>query len=326
MKLIIPMAGTERRLKPHTHTTPKAMLHLAGKPLLAHLLDSVSSLNMEQVVFIVDKDNPELRNFISTKYSFQATYIQQKELKGVGHAIYGAKKHFKDEEVLILFADTLIEADLSVLKKNKADGIVWTQQVEDPRKFGVVFLHQGYISRLIEKPETPVSDLAIVGLYYFRNSSELFSSLEHLIKNDIKTKGEYQLTDAIQLMINKHVKLVSKQVTTWKDCGTPENLLEANKYLLEKKKAKFAVPKNTVVISPVYIGEGARITNSVIGPNVSIGSKAEIRESIIKDSIINKEASIIDANLQGCIVGEKTKVRGSAKKLNVGDFSEIHYS
>ena len=203
MKLIIPMAGKGKRLKPHTNTMPKALVEVAGRPILAYILDSVSTLNIDKVIFIVDRDNPELREFLTKNYKFTPIFVQQREQKGVGHAISGARKYVGNEDVMILFGDTLIEADLKSVKKIKGDGIIWTKQVSDPRKFGVVFMYNGYISKLIEKPDMAVSDQAIVGMYYFKKPNDLFEALDYLIKNDIQTKGEFQLTDAIQLMITR---------------------------------------------------------------------------------------------------------------------------
>ncbi|NCP61541.1 MAG: nucleotidyltransferase family protein, partial [Flavobacteriales bacterium] len=194
-------AGKGTRLRPFTYTTSKPMIRVAGKPILGHLLDSLSTLKIDKAIFIVSEDNNDLKKFIKKNYSFEAAYILQKDQKGVAHAIYGAKSHVVDDEIIILFADTLIKADLKKIHKNKdLDGIIWTKQVDDPRSYGVVFTHNGIISNFIEKPETPVSDNAIVGLYYFKKSNKLFAAIEHLLKNEIKTKGEFQLTDALQLL------------------------------------------------------------------------------------------------------------------------------
>ena len=326
MKLIIPMAGKGTRLKPHTHTTPKPLMHVAGKPVLSHLLDSISSLNIDTAIFIVDQENPELAEYLKSNYPFKSVFIQQKERKGVAHAIYGARNHAKDDSAFILFSDSLIEADLKGVEKTKEDGIIWTKEVKDPRNFGVVFLHEGKITRLIEKPDTPVSDKAIVGMYYIKESNKLFNAIECLIKDGIMTKGEYQITDALQLMINNNAKFISSPVKEWKDCGSVPNLLETNKYLLEKNKKLFNESKNSVIIKPVFIAKGAKVENSIIGPNVSVGKEAVIENSIISDSIINEKAYVKGATLKDCIIGKEARVHGTTKKLNIGDSSEIHYS
>lgn len=326
MKVVIPMAGKGTRLKPHTHTTPKALVHVAGKPLLEHVLDSISDLTIDTVIFIVDKDYPELRKFLDKKYSFKQIYILQKERKGVAHAIYGAKKHVINEDVFILFADTLMQGDLKIVKKHKNDGLIWTKKVTDPRQYGVAFLHDNFISQLIEKPEEPVSDKALVGMYYFKDGNKLFESIEYLLKNDIRHKGEFYLTDAIQYLISKGLKFQAPEVTSWLDCGTVQSLLMANKELLKKVGTKTNTAKNTIFIKPVYIEKGVEIANSIIGPDVSISKGAVINGSIIKDSIVNENAIISDALLTESIIGKNTKIQGRSKKLNIGDSSEIFYS
>jgi glucose-1-phosphate thymidylyltransferase len=324
MKLIVPMAGRSSKLSPYTTTTPKPLIHVAGKPLLGHLLDRLSQVKITEAIFIVDEDNTELKNFIAKNYSFKSRYILQKERKGVAHAIYGAKNLIHNEEVMILFADTLIETDLATFKKVKADGVIWTKQVKDPRDYGVVFIYDGHITQLIEKPETPISDKAIVGLYYVKESEKLFSAIEFLMKNKIITKGEIQLTDAFQLMINKGAKIISGEVKVWQDCGTIPNLLETNRYLLSKVKM---LPggdlKNTVVIKPIFVEKGAKISDCVIGPNVSIGKNANINACIISDTIIGENATVDSAVLRECTIGKNSKVYGARKKINMGESSEL---
>jgi glucose-1-phosphate thymidylyltransferase len=329
MKLIIPMAGKGDMLKPHTHITPKALVKIAGKPLIEHVIESVSALNFEKIIFIVDQSYPELEANLEKKYSQKTAFIMQKERKGVGHAILGAKKYIEEkDDAIIVFADTLVETDLKIVKKHKYDGIIWTEDVKDPRNYGVAFLQNGFVTKLIEKPDTPVSDKALVGLYYFKQATKLFKALEFLINNDIKTKGEYQLTDAIQIMINEGSKIEHADVKVWHDCGTVANLLETSKLLLKKSSSiitKLNTYKNTSIIQPVHIEKGADITNSVIGPNVSVGKDAVVKNSIISNSIIRSGAQVNDAILQDCIIGRHTKVHGSSKKFNLGDSSEIYY-
>jgi glucose-1-phosphate thymidylyltransferase len=323
MKLIVPMAGKSAKLSPFTTTTPKPLIHVAGKPILGHLLDRLSQVKISEAIFIVDEDNPELKTYISKNYKFKAKYIQQKERRGVAHAIYGAKGAFHKEEVMILFADTLIETDLSNIGKLKADGIIWTKQVQDPRDFGVVFIYDGLITQMIEKPETPISDKAIVGLYYVKDSDKLFSAVDFLIKNKIMTKGEIQLTDAFQIMINKGYKIVSGDVKVWHDCGTIPNLLEANRYLLSKIKTSDGDLKNTVIIKPVFLEKGCKVYDSVIGPNVSIGRNAKINSCIISDTIIGENAVVDSAILNECTLGKNSKVFAARKKINMGESSEL---
>lgn len=326
MKLIIPMAEKSTGLGPHSHSTPKALIHVAGKPLIAHVLDSVSDLKADKVIFIVDDNYPELREHIKKNYSFEAVYIKQRELKGSAHAIYGAKNHAKDDEILILFGDSLVEVNLSKLSKCQHEGIIWTKKVDDPRKFGVVFSYDGKISRLIEKPENPISDLAMVGMYYFKKGSDLFDAIQHILKHEMTTGNAYQLTDAIQVMINNGILLNSENVNDWLDCGSIPNLLKVNNYLLEKTKGRTISGDNSVIIKPVFIEDGAQIKNSIIGPFVSIGKNTTIKNSIVKNSIINENANIQEASISECMIGKNATVKGAPKKLNIGDASEVHFT
>ncbi|MFT4261050.1 MAG: sugar phosphate nucleotidyltransferase [Candidatus Woesearchaeota archaeon] len=322
MKLIIPMAGHGTRLRPHTFTRSKALYEVAGKPILGHVLDRIKGIDVNEAIFILDEYNKDLEMYLKSNYKFKCSFVLQKERKGVGHAIYETRNAFKkNEDVFVLFVDTLIEADLKNISKGVHDGVIWTKRVEDPSNFGVVFLHEGYISRLIEKPDVPDSNQAIVGMYYFKSSDMLFDSLKHIIKNEIKNKGEYQLTDAMQHMINIGCKLISKDVSVWEDCGSVENMLEANKYLLNKIDIKSKNPNTSVIIKPVFIDVGAEISNSVIGPNVSIGKDCVIDGCIIKNSIIGEESVVRGANLDGSMIGNKSKVSGKGASLNIGDWS-----
>lgn len=320
------MAGKGTRLRPHTHTTPKPLLELAGKPMLAHVLDRVKELKPKEAVFIVDEgnDTTKLKKYLEKNYGFKAHFMVQKERKGVGHAIHEANELFSNEEVLILFADTLIEANLKDFRKKNPDGIIWTKEVEDPRQFGVVFLHEGYISKLVEKPEIPHSNEAIVGMYYFKNSDHIFGALKYIIDNDIKGKGEYQLTDAIQIMIDRGALLESQPINMWKDCGNVESLLEANRYLLKNINLK-TKPEKSVIIKPVSIAPGAEIKNSIIGPNVSIGRDSIIENSVVKESILGKETEVKEMVLKESMLGNNTKIKSNSKKINIGDNSESEY-
>ena len=324
MKLIIPMARRGDNTDSNSQQTHKALLKIAGKPMISHLLDSVKPLKIEKVVFIVDKDYKELREVVK-KYKFETVFIQQKEIKGVGHAIYGAKKHVMNDDVLIILGDTLVEADLKNISKVECDGIIWTKQVTNPDQYGVVFLYDDKVTRIIEKPENPVSDLAVVGMYYFRNPKVIFNALSHIISNDIKSKGEYQLTDAIQFMITNGNIIKSKKVETWLDYESTENLLSTNKHLLRVSKPQKVESENSIIIRPVYIENGAKIENSVVGPYVSIDKNSSISNSIIKNCIISSNTKIYDVLLEKSVIGKDSFVKGSPKNLNIGDATKIYY-
>lgn len=317
MKLIIPMA--RKKVKGvSSFIPPSPLMNLVGRPILLRVFDVVKNLNISEVIFIVDKDSSELKRFVSKKFKFKARYILQKDPKGVAHAIYGAKKYVVDEPCIVLFADSIIDTNMSSLSKFKEDAIIWTKQVDDPRSFGVVFTHDGFVTRLIEKPETPVSDSAMVGMYYFNNSKLLFESIAYLIKNKILTKGAFQLTDVLQIMINKGAKIIPKDVKSWHDCGTKKRLLDTHKALIVEQKTVKKSSDN-LFIKPVFVESGAKIMNSIIGPNVSVGKNAKIVRSIISDSIICEDVLVEENILNTSFVGRQSKVYGSSKKVTVKD-------
>ena len=319
MKLIIPMAGNGTRLRPHTITTPKALVELAGKPMLAHVLDRLKSLKFSEVILIVNEENERLKKYIEKNYGYKVSFRVQTERKGDGHAVYQARDAFEDEPVFIMFADTLMEANFNKLDK-KSDGVIYTKEVENPRAFGVVFEHEGHITKIIEKPETPESNKAIVGTYYFKSSKKLFESLDFVIKNNITSKGEYKMADAIQVLIDQGSLFKTAPVSVWKDCGTMESLLDANKYLLKGMDIK-TKPKTSVIIKPVSIQPGVEIKNSIIGPNVSVGRDTIIENSILQDSIIGSDSEINGVVLTDSIIGKNARVTSKHKNLNVGDYS-----
>ena len=322
MKVIIPLAGFGTRLRPHTYTKPKPLISVAGKAVLGHILDKLAGVEMEEIIFILGYLGDQIRDYVAVHYDFPARYLEQADLKGQAHAISLAKGHVSGP-VLIIFVDTIFDTDLSALKNEPSDGILWVKEVEDPRRFGVVVTEQGFITRLVEKPRTPVSNLAVIGLYYIKDSTLLMDCISELIEKDIKTQGEYFLADALQLMIDRGSKFVARTVEVWEDCGKPETVLHTNRYLLEHGGAQELKTDNSVLISPVYIEKSAVIKDSVVGPYVSVAGGATITRSIIRDSIINENAHIEDANLSQSLIGKDAVVCGSAQRLNVGDSSQV---
>ncbi len=322
MKVIIPLAGFGTRLRPHTFTKPKPLVSVAGKPVLGHILDKLVGLDPEELLFIVGYLGEQIRQYVSDNYDFGARYIEQKELKGQAHALYLAKEYLSGP-VLIIFVDTIFETDLSVLAREPSDGVIYVKEVEDPRRFGVVITENGRITRLVEKPTTSVSNLAVIGLYYIRDSRLLIQCIEELIAKDIKTQGEYFLADALQLMIDRGCHLVARTVDVWEDCGKPETVLHTNRYLLEHGGAQEVPVENSVLLPPVYIDKTAKISDSVVGPHVSVAAGAAILRSTIADSIINENAHIENANLIHSIIGKDASVSGVSQRLNVGDSSQV---
>lgn len=323
MKLILPIAGEGTRLRPHTHTIPKALIQVGSKPIIAHILDEIhSAIAIEEIIFIVGRLGEKVKNYIKEHYNIKATYIEQTERLGLGHAVFLAKDRFNRwDPTLIVYGDTIFNANLKEAIR-EVDGCIGVKEVEHPRRFGVAEVEKGVIKRLVEKPQNPASNLALVGVNYIKNTKLLFTSLEWMIKEGKKTKGEFQLTDAFQLMIEEGARLETFMVDEWYDCGKPETLLLTNRHVLEKN-SYYEEGKETIILPPVYIHPTARVRKSVIGPYVSISENASIVSSIIKDSIIGRNAYIEGLVLTSSIIGEHAVCKGTFKHLNVGDSSSV---
>lgn len=329
MRMIIPMAGKGTRLRPHTHTTPKPLLMVGGKIMLEEILDTLTSTlegKIEEISFILgdlDKDVQQNLDQLLSKYKVKTSYFVQDPPLGTGHAIYMAKEKLEGE-VLIAYADTIFDADLSGLSALNADGVIWVKEVENPSAYGVVVEKNGYIDKFAEKPKEPVSDKAIIGVYYFKKAEKLRDHLQQLIDSKKTVKGEYQLTDSLESLVGDGYKFVTRSVNYWLDCGNMKSLLDTNAFLLDLKKDKLTVPvlKNSVIIPPVFFGKNAEIRNSVIGPNVSVADDVVIDQSIIQNSIINQHSSLKNIVLKDSIIGRFVSAKGGSKKLNLGDHTE----
>ena len=322
MRAIIPVAGFGTRLKPHTLTHPKVLLNVGGQPIISHIVEKLIEEKITEATFIVGYLGDKVEDFISETYpELKADYVEQKELLGLGHAIYQASRTFNEEEIVIILGDTVFDVDLNHIT-NLATSSLGVKEVEDPRRFGVAELKDGFISKLIEKPAEPTTNLALVGLYYIKNSTLLTRSLEELFKKNIKTKDEYQLTDALQIMIDNGEKFSTFPVEGWYDCGKPETLLSTNQFILSRNGHDLVID-SVVINKPVYISPTAIIKNSVIGPYVSIGDNCEVLDSVIKNSIINKNSKVKRMVLTDSIIGADAKVKGSRHKMNVGDSLEL---
>jgi len=324
MKVIIPLAGKGTRLRPHTFSKPKPLLRVAGKAVLGHIIDKLKPLDVEEIIFITGDMQEKIEEYVSSNYKYKARYIKQDKLLGDGYAINLAKEYVKDD-VLIIFVDTIFETDLSKIKKIKSDGVVWVKEVDDPRRFGVVVLKNDHITKIVEKPDEPISNLALIGLYYIKNSSLMFHCLDEIIKCNLRSKGEFRLADALGLMIKNGAKLNALEVDKWLDCGKPETLLSTNRYLLKNGFNKEIKTTNSVIISPVYIEDKVKIENSIIGPYASIASGCVIKNSIVKDSIVGENAIIENAALNKSLVGDSALIKDTFRKVNVGDNSEIDF-
>ena len=324
MNVIIPTAGLGTRLRPHTHTRPKPLVNVAGKAVLGHLLDKLQTLPIDEVVFITGYLGNHIEEYVRKHYPFKTHFVEQTELRGQAHAIALAE-NLVSGLTFILFVDTIFEADLHVLNQTTADGVIYVSQVEDPSRFGVVMLEDGAVTKLVEKPSTPVSNLALIGAYYVREVNDLFKAIHTLIDQNIQTKGEFYLADALQLMIDAGAHFVAETAPVWEDCGTAPALLRTNRYLLEQNRSLPEPRPGVIFIPPVYVGKNVEITNSVVGPYVSVSDDTVIVDSIIRNSIINEGALIQSATLEGSLIGEGARVEGEFQRLNVGDSSVIRF-
>lgn len=325
MKVIIPVAGAGTRLRPHTHTTPKVLISVAGKPMIGHILDQLSGLPIDQIVMVVGQMGDKIREYVDGNYRFRVKYIVQEEARGLADAIYLTRDAVKNDDALIILGDTIFSTDFkSILRKKNSQ--IGVKEVSDPRRFGVVEHLKGRITKLVEKPEHPKSNLAIVGIYLIRNMPELYRAIGTLMDKKIRTKGEYQLTDALQLLIDDDETLETFKVDGWYDCGKPETLLDTNRQLLDLYPQRSFKMKGVVINGPVSIDPGAKIEKSVIGPYVSVAAGCSINNAVISDTIIGKNAHLESIMLQKSIVGDNAVVRGKQRKLNVGDGSEVDLS
>ncbi len=327
MHAIIPVAGFGTRLRPHTYSLPKVLLNVAGKPILAHIMDGLIADGITSATIVTGYLGDAVREFVSQRYtSLRVHFIDQAEPLGLGHAIWTAREDIPTDgsPFLIALGDTIFDADLQSVFRGKTSAI-GVQEVEDPRRFGVVEAEGGFATKLVEKPEHPKSNLMIAGPYYFRNPSLLRSCLDELVANDRRTKNEYQLTDALQMMIERGEKFAVFPLKGWYDCGKPETLLGTNRALLDKHSAADApraIP-NTIIREPVFIAAGAEIENSVIGPYATIGAGARVRNAIVRDSIIGDQVQIERLLLEASIIGNNAIVQGAFRRINAGDSSEM---
>jgi glucose-1-phosphate thymidylyltransferase len=326
MRAIIPVAGVGSRLRPHTYTHPKVLLNVAGKPIIAHIMDKIVEDGIKKATIIVGYLGDRIRNYLDTNYDIELDFIYQEERRGLGHAIYMAKDTFKNDPLFIILGDTIFDVELKdVLKKKESS--LGVKTVDDPRRFGVAVTENGVVTKLVEKPQEPVSNLALVGLYLIRDPEMLTDSLSEMIRKDIRTRGEFQLTDALQIMIERNHTMTTFPVEGWYDCGKPETMLSTNRHLLDKVSFYGDTVRNdNVIIPPVYIAQSASISKSVIGPYATIADNTTVSESVIKNSIIGTGSRVEQALLDRSIIGNEAFVRGNYKRINLGDSSEIDFS
>jgi len=323
---IIPVAGTGTRLRPHTFTQPKVLLNVAGKPILAYILDELPGLGVREVVLIVGYMGERVRDYVAKQYpDLLVHYVDQPERLGLGHAVALAEPFATGRAILIILGDTIFEADLPAVLA-RGTSAIGVKSVEDPRRFGIVELNgAGRIMRMVEKPEHPASNLAITGVYFFADGTPLFQALRELQREGVRTRGEFQLTDGMQRLIDRGAILTTFPIQGWHDCGELETLLETHRVLLDRRTERLTVP-GSVVHPPSTIADGAVVRGAIVGPYVSIAAGATVRNAVLRNAIVNGNATVEDVLLEDSVVGENAVIRGKFRRVNVGDSSEIHVS
>ncbi len=325
MKVIIPLAGKGTRLRPHTYVVPKPMLKVAGRPVMSYVMDDVLKLgSVEQVVYITGHLKDKVESYVKHSYNIPSVFIEQQVQDGTAGAVALARAYV-DQPVLIVFVDTIFDADLSIVKDSDADGIIWTKEVEDYQRFGVVVTDaDGFMTKIVEKPTTPISKRANIGLYYIKNWQLLYEGIDHVLKQP-PNKGEWYLTDAFQYMIDNGARIQVVDVKGWYDAGQLETLLDTNRVMLEKGRARrpAQLGAGATIIEPVYIEDGVTIEHATVGPNVSIGTGSTVRNASLRDAVIGDRCEIVDATLHQSLLGDHVLVHGVKGSLNVGDNSEI---
>lgn len=330
MRAIIPVAGAGIRLRPHTYTQPKPLIPVAGKPIIAFLVDQLVDAGIQDFVFIIGYLGEKMRLYLEQSYpDLKKTFVTQTNRLGSAHALYMARDAFADDkELIIVFGDTIIDLDMSRFLQSPTSCLA-VKKVKDPRDVGVVEVDEtGKALHLVEKPSIPKSNLALVGMYKVREVDAFRRAIASVVESDLQTLQEYQLTDALEAMIRADIPFQTMEVNNWFDCGKKEVLLETNAIMLKRPGAATTNPaglENTIIIPPVYIGENCSISHSIIGPNVSIGGNTRIFASMIRESIVGNYSSLEEVVLHHSIIGNDSSIQGPRQSLNTGDNTEIDF-
>ncbi len=326
MKIVMPVAGKGSRLRPHTHATPKALIRVAGKPIIDYIIEQILTLDFSEMIFIIGHLGDQIRDYLEEKYTFPMRFIRQKDYNGLGHAIYQSRNAFtEDESLLVLLGDIIFTADIAKATESEHN-MIGIMEVEDARKFGIVMIDKNkFITNMIEKPDNPPTNLAITGIYHFKSSDKLFNSIEYIIREKIKTRNEYQLTDAMKHMMYGGEKFQVFDVPEWYDCGAKESLLDTNEIMLSRYGTNDQITGN-IIIPPVFVGKDCIIENSIVGPNVSLSNQATIRNSIVKDSILGIGSTVENTILDKSLIGDYAYLHQAAMEFNIGPDSEIIFT
>jgi glucose-1-phosphate thymidylyltransferase len=322
MQVIIPLAGKGTRLRPHTHLIPKPLLKVAGRPVMDWVMDRLKGLEVSELIFITGHLKEQVEAYARARYAYPCRFIEQKVQDGTAGAVNLARPHIR-QPVLIIFVDTVFEADLTLINRTDADGIIWAKEVEDYQRFGVVVTDRdGYMTKIVEKPSTPVSKLANIGLYYIRDTAALWEGIDHVLASP-PNKGEYFLTDAFQYMIEHGRRILTAEVGGWYDCGKLDTLLETNEILLRKGAARRGEFPGVTIHDPVLIQDGVTIERSSIGPNVTIEAGTRVANSRLEHVIVGEKSVVLDSTLHHSMLGDRVSVRGLKGTATLGDDSEV---
>ncbi len=330
LKIVIPMAGYGVRLRPHTWSRPKQLIRMADKMVVDHVLDTFTNLpdlDQAEFIFIVGYLGNKIEQYLTQAHpQLKAHYVTQNEMRGQSHAISLARK-FLDGPTIVLYGDTLIDTDFSFLPSETAGAVAWVKPVPDPRRFGVASLgSDGWVEHLVEKPQEMDNNLVLVGCYYFQDASELLTAIDEQMRRKITLKNEFFLADAVNIMLERGLRMRVQYVDTWLDAGTPDDVLSTNRYLLEHghdNTAQALSNKKSVIISPVFIHPSATVENAVIGPYVSIGSECNIQRCIIRDSILDDCSRVENVIMDHSLIGREVRIYRQAGVMNVGDQTEL---
>lgn len=330
MKAIIPVAGAGAKLRPHTYTQPKALIPIAGKTILSYIVDQLHDAGIQEFIFIIGYLGEKIQDYVNATYpKLKCHFVHQNERQGTGHALELTRSIVGNDEVFVALGDTICEYDVKEVM-NSPYSMLGVQKVDDPRLFGVAEIDSnGFIEKVVEKPAIPKSNMALVGIYKIKETEFLYGCLHHIFKEHIQSHGEYSLTDAIDFMIQRGAHIKSFKVKNWFDCGKKETLLDSNATLLKKSGGNVnesqKLYKGTIIIPPVSIAGHCEITDSIIGPHVSIGANTSIKQSIIRESIIGSYTTLFDVVLNNSLIGSDASVKGLSRKLNIGDNTEIDF-
>jgi len=327
MKAILPVAGKGTRLRPHTHTKAKSLVNVAGKTVLEHIIERLQDAAVEEYIFIIDDNGQQIKDFMANKFpDLSCSYYVQQERLGPAHAVaLGSPSVETGDDLLVVFNDTIFVTDLTAIPElcRRADGLIYSKEVEDYQRFGVNVVEGEFIVDMVEKPDTPISKLAQVGLYYMKDGAGFIAAIEATIAAGETVKGEYYLPAVFMRMINSGLKFKAPEIDDWLDCGKPETLLETNRFLLKGRHHVHGEVQDSVLIEPVHIGHGAVVKNSIIGPNVSVAAGSVIENSVISDSIINTNNAVSHLILDHSLLGDSVSLIGSPRRMNIGDHSHI---